>query len=334
MRNVTMSDIAKLAGVSVKTVSRVINNSKNVKEETRQKVLKVIKEQGYQVNILARGLRQKATKTIIVFIDKHSGGYWSIWHNEIVQEIIKQSKQRGYKIVISPSSAEGCLDDDTDGFYLLKSRMADGAIIFDNIKNDIRINYLRENKIPFVIIGKDITYSDTCYVDLDNYKAGYIGGKYLIEKGYKNIYFFLGDENFIVNRERSKGFLDACKEDTDIKKSILFNISSLDIAYKKTVKILKEERPDAFFVSGDERALGVYKAINEYGLPIPDEIAVLGIDNIPLCEYVHPTLSSIDQPKEEFGSQAINILLELINSKSKITKRVLIEPRLVLRNST
>ncbi|KGG79774.1 LacI family transcriptional regulator [Caloranaerobacter azorensis H53214] len=334
MKNITMSDIAKLAGVSVKTVSRVINNSSNVKEETRQKVLKVIKEQGYQVNILARGLRQKETKTIIVFIDKHSGGYWSIWHNEIVQELIKQSKQRGYKIVISPSSAEGCLDDDTDGFYLLKSRMADGAIIFDNIKNDIRINYLRENEIPFVIIGKDITYSDTCYVDLNNYKAGYMGGKYLINKGYKNIVFFLGDENFIVNKERSKGFIDACKEKINIKQSVLFNISSLDTAYQETVKILRKNKPDAFFVSGDERALGVYKAINEMGLSIPDEIAVLGIDNIQLCEYVYPALSSIDQPKKEFGSQAINILLELIDKKCKITKRVLIEPRLVIRNST
>lgn len=334
MKNITMSDIARLAGVSTKTVSRVINNSENVKDETRQKVLRVIKEQGYMVNILAKGLREKKTKTVIVFIDNHGGGYWSIWHNEIVQQIIKESKQRGYKIIISPSSAEGCLEDDTDGFYLLKSGMADGAIIFDNKENDIRIKYLIENNIPFVIVGKDNNNTDTCYVDLDNYKAGYIGGKYLIEKGYKNIYFFLGNKDFIVNQERARGFLDACKKVVNIKYNVIYNIDNMEKAYKSTVKIIKKDNPDAIFISGDERALGIYRAVKENNLTIPNDIAVLGIDNIPLCDYIYPPLSSIEQPEDEFGYHSIDILLELLNSKTKITKRVLINPKLVIREST
>jgi LacI family transcriptional regulator len=334
MKNVTMADIAKLAGVSIKTVSRVINNSDEVKDETREKVLKVIKEQGYKVNILAKGLRKKQTNTIIIFIDKHSGGYWSIWHNEIVQEIIKHAKQKRYKIVISPSSGRGCLDDETDGFYLLKSGMADGAIIFDNMNNDIRIKYLKENDIPFVIIGKDINYKDTCFIDLDNYKAGYLGGKHLIERGYRNICFMLGSKGFIVNKERTRGFKDACAEIEGVKSQIIYNTVNMEKAYKNSMKVLKTDKPDAFFVSGDERALGVYRAIKEQGLKIPDDIAVLGIDNIPLCDYIYPALSSIDQPKKEFGYHSIDILIKLINDKEKIVDRILIEPRLIIRKST
>lgn len=334
MRNVTMADIAKLAGVSVKTVSRVINNSNEVKEETRQKVLKIIKEQGYQVNILAKGLRKKQTNTIIVFIDKHSGGYWSIWHNEIVQEIIKYSKEKGYKIVISPSSGEGCLDDDTDGFYLLRSGMADGAIIFDNMENDIRIKYLRENDIPFVIVGKDINYDDTSYVDLNNYKAGYIGGKYLIENGYKKICFMLGSRDFIVNNERTNGFKEVCSNYSDVEFNFIYDVSNIQSAYENAKEIIQTNKPDAFFVSGDERAIGVYRAIKESNLSIPKDIAVLGIDNIPLCEYIYPSLTTIDQPKKEFGYHSVNILMELMNNKAKITKRVLIEPKLIIREST
>ncbi|MEA1973993.1 MAG: LacI family DNA-binding transcriptional regulator, partial [Bacillota bacterium] len=172
MKNTTMKDIAKLAGVSIKTVSRVVNNNSEVKLETRDKVLNIIKEENYQVNILAKGLRDQNTRTIMIFIDKHRGGYWNAWHTEIMQKIMNYAKEIGYKIVISSSSAYGFIDDDTDGFLLLKHGLADGAVIFDNKKDDIRMEYLKKNKLPYVIIGK-VLESNYNYVDLNNEKAGY-----------------------------------------------------------------------------------------------------------------------------------------------------------------
>ena len=121
-----------------------------------------------------------------VFIDRHGGRYWSMWHNEVIRIIIKKLQKQNYKLLVSPSSGKGFLYDDTDGFYFLKSRMADGAIILDNIKNDIRIKYLLDNNIPFVTIGKDIQ-NKISYVDADNFKIGYLGGEYLVSKGYSNI---------------------------------------------------------------------------------------------------------------------------------------------------
>ena len=333
MKELKMSDIAKISGVSIKTVSRIVNNSKEVKEETRKKVLDVINKYNYKVNLLAKGLKSKKTNTIILFIDRHGGRYWSMWHNEVIRIIIKKLQKQNYKLLVSPSSGKGFLYDDTDGFYFLKSRMADGAIILDNIKNDIRIKYLLDNNIPFVTIGKDIQ-NKISYVDADNFKIGYLGGEYLVSKGYSNICFFLGGKEFIVNQERVNGFKKACNKSKSVKININFNINNSKESYKKTLELIEKFSPDAFFISGDERVLGVYKALNEKKIKIPDNVAILGIDNLPIGDYLLPPLSSIDQPREELASHVINILIDHINNKTKKAQKVLIEPRLVIREST
>lgn len=332
MKNITMQDIAEIADVSLKTVSRVINNSSAVKKETREKVLDVIKEENYQVNLLARGLRTKSTKTIIIFVDKHDGGYWNAWHNEAMHFLLAKSKEIGYKVVISPSSASGYLNDETDGFWLLKNGFADGAMIFDTKKSDIRIKYLKKNKIPYVILGKDGD-SNTNYVDIDNKKVGYLGAQYLINKNYQKLILLLGSEEFIVNQDRENGFTQACSEE-DISCEVVYGIDRIELAYEKTKTILENKKVDAFFVSGDERAIGVYKAIYDLGFKIPEDIAVLGIDNIKYSQFLTPSLSSIDQRLELFTNEAVTMLLELINKKENKVEAKIIEPELISRESS
>lgn len=332
MANVTMKDIAVIAGVSLKTVSRVVNNSSSVKKETRKKVLKIIKEENYQVNVLAKGLRTKSTNTIIIFVDKHDGGYWNAWHNEAMHYLLTNSKKIGYKVVISPSSASGYLSDETDGFWLLKNGFADGAIIFDTKESDIRIKYLKNNNIPYVIIGKDMD-SNNNYVDLDNIEVGYLGAKYLINKNYQNILFLLGSRDFIVNQDRASGFNKACSE-KNIAGEVIFGIDKIELAYEETKELIKNKKVDAFFVSGDERAMGVYRAINELGLSIPDDIAVLGIDNIKYAQFLTPSLSSIDQRLDLFTNEAIDMLVKLISKKETKIEAKIIEPKLISRNSS
>lgn len=333
MKKMMMSDIARLANVSLKTVSRVINKSPDVRGETRVKVLEVIEREGYMVNVAAQGLRGRKTKTIIVFIDEHGGNYWSIWHNTIINAIFGESKKTGYKIVISPSSAHGVIGDDTDGFYLLKSQLADGAIIFDNKENDVRIKYLSENGIPYVLVGKDYSQFSSNYVDLDNYKVGFIGGEYLVKKNYKTIIQLVGSNEYIVNRERVRGFKEAILN-RNMQAEVYFEIDSIDKSYEKAGKLLDQKRVDAFFVSGDERALGVYKAILERNLKIPEDVAVLGVDNIHLSKFIHPALSTIDQFTAEMGRKTLNMLVNLLTGKMDEEKTVIIEPQIVERAST
>jgi len=332
--NMTMKDIADICGVSLKTVSRVINNSTSVKPETREMVLEIIDEHDFRANMLAKGLRQKYTNTIIFFIDKYKEGYWSIWQNHMLQHLFKKAKMLGYKIVVSPSSQKGYLTDATDGFNLISSQMADGAIILDSVDNDIRIELLNKNKVPYVLMGQK-EGKDIHWVDLDNYHTGTEGAKYLIAKGYKNLCFLLGHETFHVNQLRAKGFSDVAKK-AGVKHRVVFGIDSMKMAYDKSAEIVEKFDYDALFVSGDERAIGVYRAILQAGLSIPDDIAVLGIDNIALSEFLYPSLSSMDQNADEFAEEVIKMLDRLIKNKDDNEKKQILinNKKIVEREST
>lgn len=333
MKKVTMSDIAALTGFSIKTVSRVINNSPDVKPETRRLILAAIEENNFSVNIMAKALKTKITKTIILFIDKHGGSYWNAWHSLIMMNIITDFKQRGYKVIISPSSGKGVIDDDTDGFVLLKSGLADGAVLFDNLSEDIRIKYLRSNNIPFVILGQDFDNKDTCSIDLDNYHVGELGAEHLYEHGYDRISFLLGSDEFNVNHNRVDGFTKICEE-KGIDYHIEYCVTDLEKTYKAAKKHIEKFDINAFFISGDEKVPAVYKAIYETGKTVPQDIGVLGIDNLPMGNYMLPTLSTISQNVDRFARNVVNSLIETIQSQKSKPKGMLIKPLLIERNST
>lgn len=333
MDQLTMKDIARLCNVSSKTVSRVINNSKSVKEETRNLVLKTMQEHGYQANMVARSLRNKKTNTIIVFIDNHKQKYWGIWHTKLLSCLFREAKQNGLKIVVSPSSAQGHLDDETDGFHLLISKMADGAIILDNAKDDIRLKFFDKRNIPYVLVGQTDDPSTT-WVDLDNYQTGAIGCEYLINKGYKKTVFMLGQDQFNVNQLRAKGFEDIA-EKKQIEYNVCFNVDSIESVYNKTKELFKDNYYDSLFVSGSERAIGAYRALNELGLKIPKDVAVLGIDNINVCSFLYPSLSVLDQSCDIFAKEIIHMLCNRIESSSDSTsKQLFIKNRIIEREST
>jgi DNA-binding LacI/PurR family transcriptional regulator len=331
-KRVTIKDVAEKSEISIRTVSRVINNDPNVKKETRYKIQAVIDELGFEANAIARSLKEKKTNQIVVFIDRHQEMYWGTFHNEIIQELYREAKAKGYRMVISASSADSFEEDENDGFYLIKYGLCDGAVMFDTKPGDKRIQYLRKYKLPFVIIGKDKAHYDTPYVDLDNEYAGYLGAEYLFKNGFKKLIFFLGNEDFVVNQERALGFQKYCDE-KQMKSKIFFGISDMKLAYEKTKELLENEKLEALFISGDERALGVYRAIHEKGLFVGKDIAVLGIDNVKMGEYMYPPLTTIDQPKQQFSRTALEILFDQLNSNESTTKRTLITPVIIQRSS-
>lgn len=334
MNKVTINDIAKTCGVSIKTVSRVVNDSPDVSEVTRQKVLETMKELGYQVNLLARGLKGSRTNIIIVFTDRHNEEHLSIWHDIMLKFLFQYAKENSLKIVMSPSNSEKYLEDETDGFYLLSSGIADGAILLENVHNDKRVEYLENHKIPYVVFGEPENDSINS-VSLDNYDVGFKGGSYLVEKMYKNIAFLIGEKKFLSTQLRIKGFETAVKG-TDVIYSIHAGIDTIEKAYQEATKVLGEELVEAFFVSGDERAIGVYKAINEKKLRIPDDVAVLGIDNIPLGRFLYPPISTVEQDFKQLAYECINNLVELLETQKeeKTYKKVRIPAKIIEREST
>ncbi len=332
-KRTTIKDVAKQSGTSTRTVSRVINDDPNVKKETRAKVKEVIARLGFEANTLARSLKAKRTNQIVVFIDHHEGRFWGMFHNAMIHELYKHAKQEGYRMIISSSSADSFEEDKNDGFYLIKHGLCDGAIMFDTKSNDKRIAYLKEYDLPFVIIGKDEENYDTPFVDLDNEYAGYLGAETLMSKGYKHFHFMLGSEAYIVNKERAKGFNKSCDKHGLKANQIHFDVIGMETAYAMTKEILKDKTVDAIFISGDERAVGVYRAIQEQGLVVGKDIGVLGIDNIELSAYLYPALTTIDQPVATFSDTVFGILLKQLANEAPAAKRILITPEIVERQS-
>ncbi len=331
--NVTIVDVAEMCGVSVKTVSRVVNQDSNVSERTRQKILDAIKKTGYQVNMFARGLKGQKTNIIMIFTDRHGEEHLSNWHTLMLKYLFRYAKENGMKVVMSPSNSTRCVDDDTDGFTLLANGMADGVILLENVHSDPRAVYFREHNIPYVMFGEpddDETYA----VSLDNYQVGYKGGKYLTGCRYRNVAFLVGEEKFLSTQNRIKGFKDSVKG-KEGKYKVYTGVNSIQLAYEKAKELLETENPDAFFVSGDERALGVYQAIHENGLRIPEDVAVLGVDNIPIGKYYYPRISTIDQNFEQLAKECIDRLVKLIRGeKIEGGKVIEFQPEVLEREST
>lgn len=333
MKKVTIKDVAAQCNTSVRTVSRVINKDPNVKKETREKIQASIDEMGFQVNAIARSLKAKKTNQIVAFVDRHEGLYWGAFHNEVLQELHKLAKEQSMRMVISSSSADSFEEDENDGFYLVKHNLCDGAVMFDTKSGDQRIDYLKKHHIPFVIVGKDSGNYDTPFVDLDNEYAGYLGAKHMYEKGYRTFDFLLGDGAFNVNQDRLKGYKHFCEEKGLEENTAHYDVSSMENAYHITKEIVQNKQLDGLFISGDERALGVYRALNELGYTIGENFGVMSIDNVRMSEYIYPPLTTIDQSIPDFIKQAYDILLDQIKNERSVAKRIFITPEVVERDS-
>lgn len=334
MNNVKMADVANACGVSIKSVSRVLNNNPNVSPEMREKVMNTIKEQGYQVNMLARGLKGNRTNIIVVFAERHNEEHLSIWHEMILKYLFSYGKKCSMKIILSPSNSGRFEEDETDGFYLIASGIADGAILLENILQDARVDYFEEHNVPYIVFGEPEDQGIPS-VSLDNFDVGFKGGRYLAEKGFQKIAFLIGEEKFLSTKHRIQGFEEAMKEENS-SYQIFTGVDTIKKAYETAKRVLTEERDvNAFFVSGDERALGVYRAIYELGLSIPEDIAVLGIDNITLGEYYYPPISTIEQDFELLARCCIDYVIDKIEHKDSSERKSLRFPcKVIERKST
>ena len=216
---------------------------------------------------------------------------------------------------------------------MLSSGVADGAILLENVQHDPRSQYLREHGIPFLIFGEPD--DDSMYaVSLDNYQVGYLGGEYLKSKPFHKVAFLVGEDKFLSTQNRVRGFQDALRG-SGVQYDITTHIVSTQQAYEKGRELLGKQKYDAFFVSGDERALGVYRAVYERGCRIPQDVAVLGIDNIPSGEFYYPPISTIEQDFDGMAKTMVQMLCQLIREQTPPEhKQVQFQPSIIEREST
>ena len=331
----TIADIAEKAQVSKMTVSRVLNGNGYVAKDTVEKVNKVIKEFGYQPNLLARSLASKQTMFLGIIIPKIEHMFMDNYIAQIISGVTDVSMQNKYRIILCPVDPQG--EEKGMGYLnLARSRMLDGMILLKTKFNDINIPLLADSGFPFVLVNHKKYSHDVNFVDSRNIKGAKVAMEYLYQKGHRKIAFVAGSLDETNGKDRLKGYQEAVKEfGLEYRENWVINGDfNKETAYMAAGDLLNgHEKPTAIFCSDDYMALGVMERIKEAGLTVPKDVAVIGFDDIEIGSYVKPALTTIRQPLYQLGKTAAEVLIRIINKDQKTPVHKLLDVELVKRES-
>lgn len=329
-------DIARISGVGVSTVSRVLNNDPNVKMQTRERILKVIKDNNYIPNNSARNLKKNYTNNIGVLIK----GVFNPFFSEMLDCISKKISKSGYSMIIAHH--DYLSDDEINNLKsLIKEKKLKGVICLGGNFVDIKNEDFVDINVPVVLTSINHKYGSELNkfssVSIDNKKAAYVATKYLIEKGCKNISIMLGDENdFGIGYLREAGYIKALIENNIEIKNSLIGIGNYNSkgAYIETFKLLDNNKNiDGIFAISDIMAIGCAKAVQEKGLIVGGDICIVGFDGMDISQFYNPSITTIKQPKLQMAETSVNLLLDLMCNKCS-HKHIILDTELIKREST
>lgn len=327
--SVTIKDIAKLANVSHTTVSRALNNSPYINEETKIRIKALAKELNYVPNYNAKSLVLLKSYVIGVFFSSISEGTSDTFFHEIIKGISKVIDKE-YNLVIRGI-------DNYESSHPIDNKNFDGIIVVSQSKNDDEfINTIIEKNIPTVVINRSIENDDIINIMSNDTKGSYDAVNYFIKNNHKKIALIEGNKEFESSLYRKKGYIQAL-EDNNIcinENYIVSGRYNLESGYENMLKLLKlEDRPTAVFCSNDDIAVGAMKAVAEQNLNVPKDISIIGFDDSNFCSYVTPTLTSVKKDSLTMSEYGGISLLNLIKNKEVDTERVYIESKLIVRES-
>ncbi len=331
-RGVTIKDVAQKAGVSVSTVSKVLNQNYPVSEKTRKKVLKAIQELNYTPNPTARSLVLKKTHTIGVILPDIHGDFFS----EIIKGIDKKAREFGYHVLLTSSHSN--LKELDEALLSLVNGKVDGLIIMNPTLRTSYVETRLLKKMPVVLLNccGDIQNADVILID--NYTGAYNLTKHLIKHGHRKIAVITGPVDNFDSIERLKGYKDALRE-AGIEPVQEFEFRG-DFTKETGYEVMKAilalpEKPTAIFALNDDMAIGAVQFAKKMGIKIPQDIAIVGFDDIPMAEYIQPSLTTVRVPMDKVGVLAAEKLFKRIRKeeeKPKFTKTIL-ETTLIVRES-
>ena len=312
-KKITIYDIARISGVSPKTVSRVINGGERVKPETYQAVMKVIDELSYVPNAYAQNLTKKETINILISVKKMES-FPLIWFQTLLDKVLQTCKEVGVNAIVE-YFGEG--DSIKDSIISSTGSLVDGVIVFYEGKDDSRIQYLKKNNMPFIVFGESHT-DGVIYVSNNDFKAGYDLMEAVQEKGFKKMWLLMGGPS-LVNKNRENGVREFVKEKRyDIDLEVTYGLFTIESVYDYVKEHLSTSNiPDIIFVSGDEKVQGVIRGCYEKGILIPDQLTIVGFDNIPIAKYYTPALSTIAPNYTELAKEMIEGVLAIINGEQR-----------------
>ncbi|BCV21401.1 LacI family DNA-binding transcriptional regulator [Moorella sp. Hama-1] len=326
---ITIKDIARKSGVSSSTVSRVLTNHPSVDPKTREEVQKVIDRLGYRPSHIARGLVKGKIDIVALII----GDIRNPFYAELTRTIKEFLNKEGYMVVVCDSD----YDPDKEEAYI---RTADvygfaGIIMITAMETETLLKQLKTINCPVVLLNRYLPSIETDFISVDNYTGGYLAGKHLLDLGHRNIAILAGHKNSSATYDRLNGFLDVFKQyNVNIdKERIVYGNLQWDSGYNFGKLLLNQYKDaTAVFCGNDLMAIGLIEALNEYGKRVPEDFSIVGYDNNNIAPIVK--LTTIHQPHLELGQAAAEVLLERMRGYKGAYKRIIFNPKLIVRKST
>jgi len=326
-----MRDVAERAGVSVTTVSHVINETRPVSDELRQRVLSAIEELGYQPNVLARSLRRGKTHTIGVIVPDSVNPFFA----EVARGIEDASFEHGYNVILCNS--DGDLDKELLYTNVLAEKQVDGILFVAAGVSTENIRALQARRMPLVVVDRKIPGVSVDEVLTDNARGGYLAARHLLDLGHRRIGCITGPSDVTPSAERVTGYRRALEEaGIPVDKTLIVKGDfQYESGHQATCQLLStDDPPTAVFACNDLMAIGTISAAVELGRKVPVDLSVVGFDDVRLASFTNPSLTTVVQPKYEMGVLAATMLLERIRDHNIPPRRQLLDVSLLVRQST
>jgi LacI family transcriptional regulator len=329
----TLTDIARKTGFSVSTVSRVLHDQSRkykISEETRAAVRRAAEELGYTPNKLARGLRLSKTHQIGVIVPDVSNPFFAV----MVKSFSKGARRAGYSIIVSDSDEESNIEEES--LQALLENRVDGLLIAAVGQEYGHIRDLKGSGPPVVMVDRWSSDLEVDAISVDNFKGSYLATEYLLREGHRKIALIQGRRGTNANEGRLQGFLKAMKGanvSVQPQYTVGDDFGTLN-GYIETKSLLQlKDPPSAIFAAGDLIALGVLQALKEESVVIPKNISLITFDDPSFASYLSPPLTAVEQPVEKMGEMAVQLLIRRMRAPDAEIKQVLLEPRLIVRDS-
>lgn len=331
--NVTIQDIAEEVGYSANTVSRALNDKAEIREDTKEKILETAEEMGYRPSRVAQRMRAEETGILGVVVANNANPFFST----VVKGIERAASNRGYNIILKDSDEDP--DKEKEAIEIMLAEQVDGLLVSPVNSQESNIPEVAEG-LPFVAFARHFKSLNTDFVLIDDLKGGYLATNHLIESGYRDVALLNGPMNELSAQERLEGYKKALKEaGREPNSNLIYDgILTMEQGYEVGKTILNSSHsPDAVHTFSDFVALGFMKAVKEKSLRVPEDIGIVGFDDIAFCSYSRVPLSTIRVPIKRIGQEAVKILLDRIQSEGEgkqEVSQIRLEPELIVRKSS
>ncbi|MBO8163562.1 MAG: LacI family DNA-binding transcriptional regulator [Brevibacillus sp.] len=334
--SVTIKDVARIAGVSPSTVSRVLSNHPKISPATVRKVREAMETLGYHPNIMAKSLVSKNTNTLGLVLPRSAEELFANpFFSEVLRGMLACANLAQYDLLMSSANSQKEELEAVNRMVL--GRRVDGVILMAPRKNDPIVEKLLEYDFPFVLLGRSLEHQDVHCVNNDNLKAAYDATNHLIAQGHRRIGFVSGPKDMVVSEDRLEGYRRAmreaglaCREDWVINADFLQESGFHAISLVMNLP----ERPTAFVITDDIIAFGMIRGLYDVGLRVPDDISIVSFNNINLSELSNPPISTIDIGIYHLGYLTVQLLIRKLSGESVSQTQITVPHRLLVRKSS